>query len=979
MQSTQKALRILLILMAVCLAGTAGWAQVSPTGSITGRVTGAGEPLPGVMVRAEGPNLQQPRQVITQASGDFLIRLLPPGNYRLTFDLEGFETQVRRLDVALAQVERVDVDLSLETVSDEIVVTGAGSSISSSTTLATTYEQELVEKLPSGRTITDAVALAPGTAATGPGGQISISGGQSYENLYLINGVAVNDNIRGQPSDLFIEDAIQETTVLAAGVSAEYGRFAGGVVSTVTRSGGNDFHGSLRDSLTNEKWSSESPFGEPREDAVNDVFEATLGGYLWRDRLWFFTAGRLIETDGLDQTLLTNIQYPTGNEERRIEGKLTFAFNASHQLLVSALDLSDEVRGSSQGFPLDLGAVDEEAQLPQDSFSAIYTGILSRDLFFEAQYGERSQSFEDFGGTDNDPRSGTPITASQLGGARFHQPTFCGNCPNPTTRETETAIAKASYFLGTAGGSHDLVFGLDTFNDITSGDNTQSATNFSLWSSTALIRGQEVYPVLNPFPFSFDSFIIYWPILENNLGTDFVSNSIYANDRWQIDEHWSVNLGLRWDQNDGVDSGGNQVADDSALSPRLGVSYDSKGDGDLVWRATYGRYVTRLANTIADSGSTAGEPALFAWFYAGPAINTDPNVADPITSDDALDIVFDWFDSIGGIDNQTFLLAANIPGVTQQIDGSLDSPIADEITVGFSKRLGNRGLVRTDYVHRDYGDLYFSRVDTSTGTVTDANGLTFDLALIGNDDNQLERVYDGLQTSFHYRLNDRLNLGGNWTWSHARGNFDGETAGSGPVAGSVGEYPEYKAFPENNPRRDLLVDQRHNARVWLIWDALSNERQQVSVSLMQTFLSGKDVPAVGAVATGGLVENPGYLTPPNTVSYYFDLDAFQTGDVTSTDLAINYSFYWTAWKKRLEVFVQPEVLNVFDEDELVGAFNTNDVQTAANNPGLQPFDPFTEEPVRGVHWDLGPNFGQPQSQNSFQQPRTFRLSLGVRF
>ena len=76
----------------------------------------------------------------------------------------------------------------------------------------------------------------------------------SFESLYMVNGVTVNENLRGQANNLYIEDAIQETTVATAGVSAEYGRFSGGVVNVITKSGGNLFSGSFRDSLNNDNW-----------------------------------------------------------------------------------------------------------------------------------------------------------------------------------------------------------------------------------------------------------------------------------------------------------------------------------------------------------------------------------------------------------------------------------------------------------------------------------------------------------------------------------------------------------------------------------------------------------------------------------------------------------------------------------------------------------------------------------------------------
>ena len=82
----------------------------------------------------------------------------------------------------------------------------------------------------------------------------------SFETLYMVNGVTVNENLRGQAYDLYIEDAIQETNVATAGISAEYGRFGGGVVNVITKSGGNLFSGSFRDTLNNDNWRTLTPF-----------------------------------------------------------------------------------------------------------------------------------------------------------------------------------------------------------------------------------------------------------------------------------------------------------------------------------------------------------------------------------------------------------------------------------------------------------------------------------------------------------------------------------------------------------------------------------------------------------------------------------------------------------------------------------------------------------------------------------------------
>ena len=99
--------------------------------------------------------------------------------------------------------------------------------------------------------------------------------------------------------------------------------------------------------------------------------------------------------------------------------------------------------------------------------------------------------------------------------------------------------------------------------------------------------------------------------------------------------------------------------------------------------------------------------------------------------------------------------------------------------------------------------------------------------------------------------------------------------------------------------------------------------------------------------------------------------------MTSTDIALNYSFFVDLGGTELELFIQPEVLNVFNESAAVAANTT--VLTARNDWTLQMFDPFTETPVEGVHWRKGTEFGEPVSESDYQSPRVFRVSLGVRF
>ena len=118
-------------------------------------------------------------------------------------------------------------------------------------------------------------------------------------------------------------------------------------------------------------------------------------------------------------------------------------------------------------------------ELPNTLLAANYSGVLTSNFFVEAQYSERSFNFEPAGGTDPSLAGGTPIF-DPTNGVIYNEPIFCGICPDGgDERENENYLAKASYFLSTEGsGSHDLVAGFDSFDDIRTSNNYQSPTNF---------------------------------------------------------------------------------------------------------------------------------------------------------------------------------------------------------------------------------------------------------------------------------------------------------------------------------------------------------------------------------------------------------------------------------------------------------------------------------------------------------------------
>ena len=959
---------------AVLLTISASVYAQTPTGTVTGRVNNPGGlAVPGATVTITSPNLQGTRSTVTSANGDYIFPSLPPGAYTITVELSGFAATKQTRDVGAGQPVQVDVTLRAAALSEVVTVTARADAFTNTVQASTNIQHELLATLPTARTILSAVNVAPAAHATGPNNAITIGGAMSAENLFMLDGVQIQDNIRGTPFTLFIEDAIQETTVSTSGISAEYGRFSGGVVNAITRSGGNEFRGTFRTTFTNDDWRTVSPFDEPKKNVTVPTYEFTLGGPIVRNRTWFFGAGRLFDQAQANETGFTRIPYTFDNDEKRFEGKVTQAFGAGHNVRAAYTSIREDELNNVWPSPqevMDLRSL-HDRQLPQSLLSVHYSGALRSNLFLEAQYSARQFSFENSGGTSTDLIEGTPLRSLQTG-AYWWAPNFCGVC-GPEERDNENLLLKGNYFWSTPRGSHNIAFGYDTFNDRRKGDNRQSGSDYQVWVTDTIIQDGIVYPVISN---QNNTYIINYPVSQSSLGTNFRTHSLFLNDSWSANSHFTFNLGLRWDMNNGKDAADNLVADDSTFSPRVGVVWDPQGNGVWSAHASYGKYVAALSNSIADSTSPAGTPSIFAWFYRGPTINTGSGPL--VSSDAALRSVFDWFNANGGTNRAPFV--TDIPGFQKQIRESLRSPHAKEFATGLSRQIGGRGALRVDFVYRDFADFYADRIDTSTGQVTDPAGQVFDIALVENSNLQ-SRQYTAVSAQANYRLRSRYDLGGNYTLSRLWGNVNGETINSGPVTSSATSYPEYFDLAWAFPEGDLAADQRHRVRLWgtarLPWERLGT----FTVAIFEQIQSGTPYGALGGVATGAYVTNPGYEQPPSTVNYWFtDRDAFRTETMFRTDFSLNYAYRLAA---RGEIFGQIQVLNLFNQFQL---FNINSnaidttVLTAFDDPDrFQRFNPFTERPVQGVHWDYDENFGEPVGAAAYTLPRTFQFALGVRF
>jgi hypothetical protein len=958
------------------LLSTPAFSQVVATGSLSGIVRSPdGASVPGATVSAESADLQGRRTATTSSDGHYIVPLMPSGDYVVSFELAGFETAKERVRIGLGEDVTLAVTLAVAPIAQSVEVDARNlSEFGNGLPNVSMFSQRgFVERLPLDRTPGGTARLAPDVQATGPNGTAVISGAVSYESLYLVNGVVVNDNQSGQPNALFIEDAIQETSVTTAGISSEFGRFSGGVVNVVTRSGGNDFSGSFRTTFTNDSWTALTPFpGDSRVDSTVPTYEATLGGRILTDKLWFFGAARHSDTTSSATTSLTRIPYVSENDETRYEGKLTYAVAPQQTVKASLTSIGLTQRNRSSGTFLDLASLSDRTN-PQRLISANYGGALARNTFLEGQFSWRTYSLDGSGAKTTDLLGGTVLYDRQLNNAKYHAPSSCGVCTSEH-RDNWDVLVKATRFLTTSRtGSHDIVIGADVFNDRRYDNEFPTASTYGIFGTSILTVGYSIYPVLAN---DGTTFIRWTPVFVPTQGTAFGTYSGFANDAWHPGDRLSVSLGLRFDKNGGTDSAGNPVIRDQAWSPRLGLSWNPDGRGVWTFSTGVAQYVAGILVTVADGSSPGGRAAQFDFAYLGPAINSGLN-APLIDQNTAIGTVFDWFNQNGGTNRPT-RGAPSVPGLTTVIAGTLGSPKVLEYTAGAAHKLGMRGEVRLDGIYRAYGNFYSNRTDLTTGRVTNSVGQLFDLAVVGNT-SELNRTYEAMKAQLSLRPASAFTVGANYTLSKTSGNFDGESFPNGGQTSATSEtYPEYTQVSWNRPAGDLAIDQRHRFRAWTtIRVPVGSRAGDLNAGVIEWIDSGTPYGAVGVIDPRPYVQNPGYVNPPATEAYYFtSRDAFRTASTSHTDLAVVYA----RRVDKLELFVRGTVSNVFNQAGISnGGAIDQSILTANNTSTLQPFNPFTTVPVRGVNWNYGVNFGKPLTRLAYQTPRTAGVSLGFRF
>jgi len=308
--------------MAVCLSALGLMAQ-TPVGHIFGTILDpVGAPIAAASVVVTNLATGQTFDLKTDASGDYVVRELPPGEYSVTASSTGFKQVVRTpITLVAFQDSRVDVTLALGATSEKIVVSWAMPQVDTRSIVLGNYvENKLLAEMPiNNRNIIETINYTPGVEHVSPGNnvnrnqqRVNIEGNRSYSTNEQLDGASMYFAHRGQGIELPAPDAIEEVQVVTSGVSAEYGRGTA-VFAAVTKSGGNQLHGTAWEFIRNDAFDSVPYFSVTKPLLRSHDFGATAGGPIIKNRLFFFAEYQGLRTH---QTALTSTPFPPTQAER---------------------------------------------------------------------------------------------------------------------------------------------------------------------------------------------------------------------------------------------------------------------------------------------------------------------------------------------------------------------------------------------------------------------------------------------------------------------------------------------------------------------------------------------------------------------------------------------------------------------------------------------------------------------------------------
>jgi hypothetical protein len=571
------------------------FSQSRETGAIVGTVYDQqGEVLPGATVTVGSPNLMGTRSTVTDRQGAFRFPALPPGDYSVKAELQGFKPAVQE-KVHVTTTVSLTVDLKMiQAVVEEQVTVQAHSptvDIKSTETASVTLGNDILRNIPYSQFTADIVNMAPGVNDNVAFGASSDTG-----IAYTMDGVNVADPDAGSAWVFLDHNIIEEAKVMGVGLPAEYGNFTGVIFNLVTKSGGNQVSGHMELDFQGKKgdWPKGLWQSDNNSAYINDFPDLTsplaklfdvnahLGGPIKKDKLWFYLGVQYYRSQ----------DYPTGFPEAvdykqpRSFLKLTSQVSPSTNLTVS-LEVDTYLGTNRDGS----STVTPQATVKQKSPEVVgnfsLTHIINSASFFDI----KGAYF--WGYYYLDPTTGKDLAAhEELSTNRWlYNSGYYYYADRSRLQVNASFTHYAEDFIK---GNHDFKFGVEV----------EHSTDRNRYGYTG--TGQDKLFGNTGLPFT--QFQDYYgePYLAYQYeGYDkdspYTRLEGFAQDSWQITPRLNINLGLRLSQNWGfVKDVSGAVYKTFRVAPRIGFTYDVLGDKSTVFKAHFGQYTEGMFGSYHD-------------------------------------------------------------------------------------------------------------------------------------------------------------------------------------------------------------------------------------------------------------------------------------------------------------------------------------------------------------------------------------------
>jgi len=583
---------VTVLLFMVMFVADFSYAQIL-TGSIRGTVSDEeGRPLPGVTVELSSTILLGGvHSQITSEKGIYRFPNLPPGTYKLVFKMQGFQT-IERPDIQVTIKGNMTVDVSMKVAPLEESVTIIGQApivdVTSSGTSAT-FNKDFIEKLPLPRgSIIDSAALSAGLSSSGGyAGSTNIAafGSNIESNSFQIDGLDATSSAFGYALITPNQEIFSEVEVSGIGQPAEYGNFSGAVVNTVTKSGGNEFSGTLAyygqfQALTDDNNPDpDEYYSYHRNKYLDAVFN--LGGPILKDRLWFFASVNIRNYDATRWNV--DPKYHVQSTDNNYMFKLSFQIAKNHKLVGALTYNYYDSPGRADQWTMPSAARGFHREpLP---WNVMYTWVINKNAYFELK-SSGYKFFELGAGSKGKAGFSEPVRYDLLTGINSGGTFY----PALTNYSRFQVSAKLSYFAENFAGDHEFKIGVQYSNDK------------DIWAGS--YSGGKLY-----YDWGGEPYLLY-TLEPSHYGGQNVRLGVFFDDSWRLGNRLSINLGLRFDNLYGsippmhYMQGWEDLPEKypgiknflvwRLLSPRIGFAYTLTSDKKTVLKAHYGRYYDNM-------------------------------------------------------------------------------------------------------------------------------------------------------------------------------------------------------------------------------------------------------------------------------------------------------------------------------------------------------------------------------------------------